>query len=170
MGLNAVLQHVKGVVNGLQIPLQQKTLTAAIVPPPIEPASGVLGYVTPGRMTGKRQTSPRGPGFTEPRWPVDVTLDLETLPTDANLEQVFPVAVDAVLAAIWADTMPVFITDPTTGIKTQMLAIGEDYGYDPADWRTTAQGRLILFRGRISFTVKEAFQTGAYASGGTVIP
>jgi hypothetical protein len=170
MGLNAVLQHVKGVVNGIAIPGQQKTLTAAVVPPPLEPMSGVLAYVTPGRMTGRRQTSPRGPGFTEPHWPVDITLDLEDLSADPVIEQVFPLAVDAVLAAIWADTMPVFITDPTTGIRTQLLAIGEDYGYDPADWKTTASGRMVLFRGRITTTVKEAFQTGAYTSGGTVIP
>lgn len=169
IGLNAVLQHVKGVVNGISIPGQQQALSAAVVPPPLEPLSGVRAYITPGRMQGRRQTGPRGPGFTEPHWPVDITLDLEDLPGDSSIEQVFPLAVDAVLAALWADTMPVFITDPTTGIRTQLLAIGEDYAYDPADWKTTAGGRMILFRGRVTTTVREAFQTGAYTSGGTVI-
>lgn len=168
--LNSVLQHVKTVVNGLQLPGQGKPLDAAVVPPPLEPLNGPKGYITPGTMRGKRQTMPRGPGFTQPLWTVDITLDLLDLPTDPNLEQTFPLVADAVLLALFADTMPVFITDPTTGMRTQLLAIGEEYEFEPGDWKTTASGRMILFRGRVSTTVKEALQTGAYANGGTVVP
>lgn len=170
MGLNAVLQHVKGVVDGLAIPGQQKPLNAAVVPPPLEPMSGPMGWITPGPMRGQRQTAPRGPGFTQPLWQVDITLDLQDLPTDPGLEQAYPLIVDAVLAALWAAPMPVFITDPTTGVKTQMLAIGEEYEFAAGNWVTTAAGRMILFRGRITTTVREAQQTGAYTTGGTVIP
>jgi hypothetical protein len=163
VALNAVLQHVKGVINGITIPLQQKPLNAQVVPPPMEPLSGPMAWITPGRMRGGRQTMPRGPGFTGPEWLIDVTLDLLDLPTDSNIEQVFPLAVDAVLYALWADTMPTFITDPTTNLRTQLLAIGEEYEFEMGDWVTTANGRMMLFRGRVSTTVKEAAQTGAYA-------
>lgn len=163
MALNAVLQHVKTVLNGVAIPLQQKPLNAQVVPPPLEPLSGPMAWITPGPMRGRRQTMPRGPGFTSPEWQVDITVDLLDLPTDNNIEQVFPLAVDAVLYALWTDTMPVLITDPTTGLKTQLLAIGEDYDFEPGNWVTTANGRMMLFRGRVSTTVKEAMQTGVYA-------
>jgi hypothetical protein len=170
VALNAVLQHVKTVIDGLAIPLQQKTLNAQVVPPPLEPLSGPMAWITPGSSRGGRQTSPRGPGFTEPRWIVDISLDLLSLPTDPNLEQIFPLAVDAVLYALWGTTMPDYIFDPTTGNKTQMLGIGEEYSFEPGNWVTTANGRALIFRGRITTTVREALQTGAYSTGGTVIP
>lgn len=167
--LNSVLQHVKDVIDGLPLPLQDTPLTARVVPPPVEPLSGnsAIAYVTlASRMTGKRQTMPRGAGFTKPEWPVAVTIDFETLPTDTNLEQAFYVIADAVLLALWADPMPVFITDPTTGMKTQMLAIGEEYSVQLTHVVSTAQGRLYLFRGQVITTVKEATQTGAALTGG----
>ncbi len=170
MGLNAVLQHVKSVVDGITVPLQQKPLNAQVVPPPLEPLSGPMAWITPGTARGGRQTMPRGPGFTEPRWVVDITLDLLDSPNNPTLEQTFPLAVDAVLYALWGTTMPDFITDPTTGNKTQMLAIGEEYGFEPGNWVTTANGRTLIFRGRITTTVREALQTGQYSTGGTVIP
>ena len=163
MALNAVLQHVKSVVNGIAIPLQQKPLNAQVVPPPLEPLSGPMAWITVAPSRGQRQTMPRGPGFTGPQWTIDITMDLLDLPTDTNREQVFPLAVDAVLYALWADTMPAFITDPTTNLRTQMLAIGEEYEVEQGNWVTTANGRMMLFRGRISTTVKEAAQTGSFA-------
>lgn len=170
MALNAVLQQVKSIVNGIAIPGQQKTLNAQVVPPPLEPLSGPMAWITPGRMRGARQSMPRGPGFTEPRWEIDITLDLLDLPTDPALEQVFPLAVDAVLYALWGAKMPDYITDPTTGIKTQMLAVGEEYSFEPGNWVTTSNGRMLLFRGRVTTTVRETMQTGVYATGGTVVP
>lgn len=163
MALNAILQHVKSVVDGIDIPLQQKTLNAQIVPPPLESLSGPMAYIWPAPSRGRRQTMPRGPGFTGPEWVIDITLDLLDLPTDPNLEQVFPLAVDAVLYALWAATMTESITDPTTSRTTQLLAIGEEYEFEPGNLVTTANGRMLLFRGRISTTVKEAAQTGAFA-------
>lgn len=163
MALNAVLQHVKSVVDGIAIPLQQKPLNAQVVPPPLEPLSGPMAWITPAPSRGRRQTMPRGPGFTGPEWTIDITLDLLSLPTDPNIEQIFPLAVDAVLYALWGATMTTPITDPTTNRTTQLLAIGEDYEVEQGNTVTTANGRAMLFRGRISTTVKEAAQTGAYA-------
>ena len=167
--LNSVLQHVKGIIDGLPVPLQSDPLTAHVVPPPMEPlpGNGAIAYITlASRMQGKRQTMPRGAGFTRPEWPVGVTLDFETLPAGPNVEQAFYVMADAVLAALWAAAMPVMITDPATGIQSQLLAIGEDYSVQLAHVVSTAQGRLYLFRGQIVTTVREATQTGAAMTAG----
>lgn len=165
--LNSVLQHVKGVVNGLAVPGQSQPVTARVVPPPVEPMTDApIAYVTlAGRAKGSRQTMPRGPGFTAVDWPVGITLDFPYPASAPDVEQAFYVIADAVLAALWADPMPVFITDPTTGVKTQMTAIGEDYSVQMRDVVTVASNRLYLFRGQIETTVREKAQTGAYLGG-----
>lgn len=165
--LNAVLQHVKGVLNGLPLPGQAQPLDAKVVPPPLEGLTGVKAWITPGTMSGSRQTMPRGPGFTQPRWAVDITIDMLDLPTDSQIEQSYYLCVDAVLMALFADTMPVPLVDPTTNAQTQLLAIGEEYGFTAGNWVVTASGRAVLFRGRVTTTVKEALQTGAFASRGS---
>jgi hypothetical protein len=163
--LNSVMQHVKGIVNGIEIPLQPKPLTARVVPPPVEPLAGPMGWITPGRMTGSRQTMPRGPGFTAPVWPVNITLDLLDLSTDPNIEQAYYLMVDAVFMALFTAEMPLFVTDPTTGLKSQLTAVSEDYGFTPGDWVTTANQRTVLFRGQVTATFREKLQTLPQAAG-----
>lgn len=169
--LNSVFQHVKGVLDGLPLPGQSWPLTVRIVPPPVEPLGDKpIAYLTlAGRMTGKRQTMPRGPGFTGMDWPIGITVDFQDLATDPDLEQAFYLITDAILVALLATPMPVFITDPTTQVKTQLTAIGEDYGMQLGNLVTTASNRVLLFRGQITTTLREKTQTGAYlayATGG----
>lgn len=161
--LNSILQHVKTVLDGLPLPGQSQPLTVRVVPPPMEPlGSAPIAYLTlGGRMHGKRQTMPRGAGFTQLEWPVAVTVFFEDLATDANLEQAFYLIADAILIALWAAEMPVPVTDPTTGVQTQLLAIGEEYGVQMGDVVATASNRTLLFRGQVTTTVREATQTGA---------
>jgi hypothetical protein len=166
--LNSVFQHVRGVLDGLPLPGQSWPLTVRIVPPPVEPLGDKpLAYLTlAGEMKGKRQTMPRGAGFTGMDWPIGITVDFQDLSTDPNLEQAFYLITDAILIALWAAPMPALITDPTTQVQTQMTAIGEDYGMRMGNLVTTASNRVLMFRGQITTTVREKTQTGAALTGG----
>lgn len=162
--LNSVLQHVKSVVDGLAVPGQSVPVTARVVPPPVEPMSDApIAYVTlAGRAKGKRQTMPRYAGFTEIDWPVGITVDFPYPASAPDIDQAFYLISDAILAALWADPMPVFITDLTTQAQTQMTAIGEDYTVQVAGVVAVASNRLYLFRGMVETTVREKAQTGPY--------
>lgn len=158
MGLNSVQWHVKGLLNGLEIPGQQQALTAYITPPPVEPLNGPRAYIWGTTMRGRRQTMPRGPGFTKRTWAVDVFLTYLSAANDPLVDQAFPLLMDAVLAALEAATMPTFITDPTTGEQTQLLSIAEVYDHEYPPERATATQRLLLFGSRLGFDIEEARQ------------
>ena len=169
--LNSIFQHVKGVLDGLPLPGQSWPLTCHVVPPPVEPLGDKpIAYLTlAGKMQGKRQTMPRGPGFTGMDWPVGITVDFQDLSTDPNLEQAFYLITDAILIKLFATTMPVPITDPTTNLPSQLTAIGEDGSVQLGNLVTTASNRVLMFRGQVTTTLREKTQTGAYlgtATGG----
>jgi hypothetical protein len=169
--LNSIFQHVKGVLDGLPLPGQSWPLTCHVIPPPVEPLGDKpIAYLTlAGKAQFKRQTMPRGAGFMGIDWPVGITVDFQDLSSDPNLEQAFYLISDAILIALLATPMPVFITDPTTQVQTQLTSIGEDGGVQLGNLVTTASNRVMLFRGQVTTTLREKTQTGAYlgtATGG----
>lgn len=162
MGLNAVLQHVNGLLQGLPIPgtVPTATVSSVITPPPIEALDGPRAYVwsegTEGPMT--RQSMPRGQGFVTTPWLVDVYLDGLDLADDPTIDQNFPVIIDVIRRALLAATMPLMITDPATGIESQLLEIGERIWPDYPPPRATQKGRTLLYQARIRTLVREAEQ------------
>lgn len=158
MGLNAVQQHVLGLLNNLVVPGQVGTLTAYVQPPTVDELDGARAYIWSPTAQGKRQTMPRGRGFSERNWNVHIWLMYLDSTEDENLDQTFPLLIDAVIAALLVDTMPVFITDPTTGAQSQMLAIGEDFSLDNPPARTPNSLQMLLSSALITTTVREAVQ------------
>jgi len=167
--LNSVFQHVQGVLDGLPLPLQSWPLTCHVVPPPVEPLGDKpIAYVTlAGRATFKRQTMPRGAGFMQVDWPIGVTVDFQDLSTDPNLEQAFYLISDAIMLALFAAEMPVPLTDPTTGLPSQLTAVGEDGSVQMGNLVTTASNRVLMFRGQVTITLREKTQTGLALTGGS---
>jgi hypothetical protein len=158
MGLNAVLPYMQGIVNDLPIPGGGQPLLAYITPPTQKALTNPVAYIIPGPSPGKRQSAPRGAGFMEIVWSIDHYIKYLTNPNATNLDQQFPLIVDAVLFAYWGTKMGTQITDAVTGRTTGIIAIGEEIEVIPEPVRTPASFRSLLFDALIRITVKEVIQ------------
>ncbi|WAL67144.1 hypothetical protein ORV05_04970 [Amycolatopsis cynarae] len=161
MPLNTVQQYVRGVLDGIAIPGQTQTLPAYVQAPPLVPLDGPVAIVWGGRMRQKRQSMPRGAGFQQLEWQVDVYLSYETS-TDTDLEptvdQEFPLIVDAAMQALRTTTMPVTITDPTTHQASQILSVGENMSLEYPPERAPATLRLAYYTCQLTTTIMEVIQ------------
>lgn len=164
MPLNSVQLYIQGLLDGLVIPTIPKPLTAYITPPTVEDADGPKAYVWGARLLGSRQTAPRPVAFKHLSWTVDVYLSYETLPPNPNdpsenVDQEFPLIIDAVMAKTWYTApMPTIITDPSTGVTSQILAIGEQFQLEYPPERTPSSLRMLYYTARLGFDVYEAVQ------------
>lgn len=158
MPLNSVQLYVKGLLDGLPIPTMTQQLQAYVTPPTVEDVDGPRAYVLGAGMTGSRQTAPRGPGFKHLDWALDVYLVYETTPDSAGIDEQMALIIDAVMARLWTTTMPLFITDPTTQLVSQILAIGEDFILEYPPERTPATLRMLYYTARLNLKIYEAVQ------------
>lgn len=158
MGLNAVQQTLKTILNGLPVPNQSVALEAYVVPPTTDNIVGPRAYIWGARMKEDRQTAPRGQGFTWLVWTVDIYLMMLDNPQSSTLDQNFALFADAVMKALRVTTMPTFISDPTTGDRSQMLSIGEEFEWEMPAEKATAGQRMLVFEARLGAIVKEAIQ------------
>lgn len=158
MPLNSVQEYVKGLLDGLTIPGGGASLEAYITPPVVEDIDQPKAYVLGGRLRGRRQTAPRGPGFKYLAWVVDVYITYETVPDSPTVDQEMALIIDAIMAKTWTTTMPLFITDSVTGVKSQILAIGEDFELEYPPERTPATLRMLYYAARLGLDVYEAVQ------------
>lgn len=162
VGLNSVQHYVQGIINGLVVPGSTGKIEAWIQPPALEPLDGPKAYVWGGKMRKRRQTVPRGRGFQQLDWIVDIFLAYETVSdttNDSTVDQEFPLIVDAVMDALAATPMPLFITDPTTGKQTQVTSIGEELDLEYPQEKAPATDRLLYYVCVIGAHVTEVVQT-----------
>jgi hypothetical protein len=158
MPLNSCQLYIHSMLDGLIIPGAAQPLQAYITPPNIEDLDGPRAYVWGGRLRGKRQAGPRGPGFKHLQWTIDVYLSYLTVPDGANIDQEFPLIVDAIMAATWATKMPLVITDPTTQVMSQIQSIGEDFDLEYPPERNPATLRMLYYTCRVGLDVFEVVQ------------
>lgn len=159
MPLNSVQYFVRGLLDGLAIPGTTQTLEAYITPPTVDELDNPKAYVLGAHLRGTRQSMPRSLGFKKLTWLVDVYLSYETNPDSPTVDQEFALVVDAVMNTAWTTPMNnVFITDPTTGLRSQILAIGEDFELEYPPERVPATLRMLYYTARLGLTVYEAVQ------------
>lgn len=159
MPLNSVQHFVVGLLDGLAIPGSSQTLEAYITPPTVDELDNPKAYVWGGRLRGTRQSMPRGQGFKRLNWSVDVWLTYETNPDSPTVDEEFPLIVDAVMNKVWTTPLnDTFITDPTTGVRSQILAIGEDFDFEYPPERVPATLRMLYYTARLGLNVYEAVQ------------
>lgn len=158
MALNAVLPYMRGIIDGLVIPGGGQPLEAYITPPVQKPLTNPIAYIIPAPSEGKRQTMPRRAGFMEIEWQIDHYIKYLTSATSANLDQQFPLIVDAILFAYWGTAMGVQITDAVTNRTSGIVAIGEEFELIPEPVQTPASYRSLVFDALIRVQVKEVIQ------------
>jgi hypothetical protein len=153
--LNSTQQHCVKILDGLPIPGGTQTLQAFITPPMNKKLDGPLAFVWGGRMTAARLAMPRGMGFKKLTWSMDAYLAYETNPNVDELDQQFPLICDAVMAALWTTPMPVPITDPTTGVVSQLDSIGEQFTFEYPPVKAPKTQRMYYFAAKFSFQLQE---------------
>lgn len=158
MPLNSVQTYVRDLLDGLQIPGGGAPLEAYITPPTVEDIDRPKAYVQGARLRGQRQTAPRGPGFKRLNWLVDVYITYETTPDSATVDQEMPLIIDAIMSKTWTTVMPLFIQDQVTGVRSQVLAIGEDFELEYPPERTPATLRMLYYAARLGLDIYEAVQ------------
>lgn len=166
MPLNSTQLLVHSIVNGLAVPGETAPLQAWITPPMVENLNGPRAYVWGGRLRGGRQTAPRRAGFKNLNWVIDVYLSYLTTPDSADIDQQFPLIVDAIMAATWAVTIPLMIdgqgqpvnaANPPPG-ATQILSLGEDFELEYPPERSVATQRSLYYTCRLGLDVQEKVQ------------
>jgi len=158
MPLNSVQTYVRGLLDGLQIPGAGASLEAYITPPVVDDLDHPKAYVLGGRLRGRRQTAPRGPGFKYLAWVVDIYITYETVPDSPTVDQEMALIIDAIMNKTWTTTMPLFIQDEVTGVRSQILAIGEDFELEYPPERTPATLRMLYYAARLGLDIYEAVQ------------
>ena len=178
MPLASAVAYVKGLLDGLQWPEGMQNLTNPPAPLRcfIQPPNPWVEASTPTAFTWfetwqesrgndplRAGTIPRaayqgGPSGTKS---IVHTIPLYVVwqggsPTDPYADSLFPGMLDAIMAAMRSSQDPVPITDPWTGMETQLTGLGEQYrghGY----LRDTEPQQLQREDALLSVTVTEIF-------------
>lgn len=162
MPMNSVMQYIDGLINGITVPGISGTLTSWIQPPVLEnlDVNGMRAYVWASRVSGGRQTMPRGEGFQKLPWRLEVWLVYETSANQDNflLSQQFPCMIDAVTEALSTATMPIVITDPTTMQESQIQSVGEEWDLDAETARTPSTMRMLWYAALLTNDILEVIQ------------
>jgi hypothetical protein len=165
VALNAVQQHMKGLLDQLVLPLDMGILNAFITPP--DPGDGTQAAVYIWGSTGdeKRQTMPRARpnllstgGFKVIVHSLDLWLIWFGSAEDPSADSQFPLVIDSVTKVLRNTLMPVDITDPDTGDLSSILAIGEDLKWDYAPVHSVEDERWLVYTARVIATIKEKLQ------------
>lgn len=172
MPLRSVQRYVKGLIDGISIPGQQKPLQAWITPPSVENMDGPRAYVWGGHLNVTRQTMPRHAGFQSYPWTIDIWLaHLTVADTQKNpdLDDEFPQIIDTVTQVFRSTTMPVFIdadgnvedvSAPVTDRAglTQIQRIGERWTLDYPPEHAPATLRMVWYSALVAMEVLEVVQ------------
>lgn len=166
MSLNAVQQHVKGLLNGLPLPYSQEgTLTAYIAYPlPVDEADPIC-FIWGGEDDEHRQTAPRAQpgnlssgGFKDIVYLLDVWIMHAELNDDPNADSLFPVVIGTVKATLRNAQMGIDLTDPTTGEVSTLKMIGEEMKTQYEGARTMEDERMLQYLARVQVKIVEKIQ------------
>lgn len=158
MPLHSITQYMKGQLDDLPIPGGTQTLTAYITPPTPGKLSGPLAFVGDCTAHASRESMPRGLGFKNLIWTIQIYLAYSSSANRANIDAAFPLIADAIMARLWTTTMPLEITDDTTGLVSRVMAVGEKFGFQKPRVRTVGSNQMLYYAARLDAEVRELIQ------------
>jgi hypothetical protein len=168
--LYAVGQYVAGVLQGIQVPGTNQTLTAQVTPPAVQTLNGPMAFVWGGQADVSRRAGPRGgpgaAGFKKLAWDVWVWVDYLTNANADTADTAFPQLLDAIMATVWAvpatitiDASGNVITPPSSNPNvSQLLNVGEQFRLDYATPRTPQTLKMLYYQARFTLQVDEEVQ------------
>jgi hypothetical protein len=127
----------------LPIPGNTGPLTAFITPdsPDTNEAGGPRAYIWETRGDEKRRALPRNNlgqpgtgGWKDEHHALEIYLIYPQADEEPEQDSAFPGVIDAVMNALRTAPNPVFLTDPVTGVQSQLVDLGEvmTWEYAPA--------------------------------------
>jgi hypothetical protein len=164
MSLNSIQLHLKGVLDGLELPVSMggDRLTAIITPPVLDPRTGPRAYIwgstgKEDRLAGSRRVG--SGGRKEITYRPDIHLLCFSSTKDAGIgaqDSPFPATIGAVLSALRFAEMPVLgLKDEMDGSVSDIMSIGEQTTWDYAPLEATTMQGVYAFRARIRPTIIE---------------
>lgn len=141
MPIASCTAYLQNLLDNLAMPENCPAMAAYVIPPDPNVQTQIpAAYVWP--MNGREQRDLRGGGGTVPRnlgqysqagaghKTIVHSVDVFVVWMGANDDPLFPSIVDFTMAAMrTADPMPTLVTDPYTGLQTQLTDVGETQGY-----------------------------------------
>jgi hypothetical protein len=161
MSLNAVQQAVRDTINGTSSSYLPN-LTAYVAPPSLSdlgaPKAFVWGAVfsekrwtmSAGRYDGDQNYIASSGGNKKVDHQLFIWLSVVVKPDDPHADEAFPILLENVLKALRATPKVQNIVDPSTGQKSTMMNLGEEFHVEYSTPRTTADQRLVRVDARIT--------------------
>lgn len=157
MPLNSVQLYIKSQLNGLQLPLTQQGVTAAYIAPP---NPGVIEQPLIYIWGAIDNESPATTASQKLMYDVDLWVYWVEDSDDPLADSLFPIVLDAIKAQLRGlkRVLPAQITDPVTGLVSDLLAVGRHMKTDYAPARTLENEAMTLYMAHIIVGVEEWVQ------------
>lgn len=158
--------YVKGLLDGLVLPLGQGNLQAFITPPNPGDSLDPVVYIWGSRGEERRRSMPRAqPGFFSTGAFKFIThhLDLWLVwcgySDDEQSDSAFPAVMEAVMAALRNTQMQVLnVIDEVTGATSDIAFIGEEIDYEYAPVQSLSAQQMLRYLARLSVKIVEKIQ------------
>lgn len=169
MPLNTVHEYLRRMLDGTQIPGSAGTAEAFIAPPDPETEPTPKFYIWGSTVSEDRMASPRVPengdlaqaGWKEMNHLLDIWLvwfsDEDTDSSTINVA--FPAVVDMLAKILRESPDPVKVSDPLTGMDSELLDIGERMAIDMYPPRAMEDARILRYDAKFQLTILETFQS-----------
>jgi hypothetical protein len=166
---NTVHSYLQRMLDGTQIPGTAGVIEAFIAPPDPETEPTPKAYIWGTTGSEDRMASPRVPengdisqaGWKEINHLTDVWLawfsDEES--DVRTLDVAFPAVVDYLAKILRESPDPVKVSDPLTGMDSELLDIGERMTMDMYPPRATADQRIWRYDAKFQLVILEVFQS-----------
>lgn len=161
MPIASCMAFIKQLLDGLDMPGGAPELAAWITAPDpdVDPAAVPTCYIWPmpgreARDTRNAGTMPRnqgpnatgGSGFKTIKHEIGIWLVWFQDENDPDADTLFPGYVDALMNALRTSfPNPALLTDPWTGVVTQLANTGEDMAYDSPPPRSVSDQRYLRY-------------------------
>ena len=169
MPIASAQAYVQGILQGAAPPGAtgiKGPIQCLITPldPDVNAGGGARIYVWPAKGTVKRRAVPRNTGPGTPAGWKDEKHDLEIFlvwmdsPNDPQADVNFPLLIDYVMMLLETSPNPAQVTDPETGLTSDMVNLGEVMTYEYVPPRTLAEQAFRRYDARISCSLLELYQ------------
>lgn len=177
MPINSTALYIKSLLDGTQPPGETGLpgpLVALITPYDPDESGEARAYIWPTAGPEKRRAIPRGPvtvnggpapqgtaGWKQMEHAISIFLVWFGYDSDDQIDSSFPLLIDHVMAVLRSspNTGPGnIITDPQTGMVSQIVDLGEDMTYEYVPVLSTDDQRITRYDCRIEAHCTEMFQ------------
>ena len=166
--INSTQLYIKNMLDGLIVPGNSRALEAYITPEDPRDEENPAAYIWPTQGSENRQAVPRvgadaanpaQAGWKESTHELDVWLTWFNDDSDPNADISFPAVVDVVMYTLRSSANPAVITDPLTGLESQLIDVGERMAYHMAGVHSTADQRWLRYDAQLTLTIIEELQS-----------